>query len=161
MLVGSCGVLPAPPSPWPSPSGRERELLGVEGLAALVAIPEANEMALALGLVGVAEGCPAVGEEPVVQVLELPAFDGELDPVRGRIHDGAHRDEGIVALLVDALALEVLGILDEGVIVSAAETPRRSLEDRLPSDPRVVRRVLGLPVPGHRLVPSLQQLGMR
>src|SRR4030095_241322 len=147
---------PSPPSPWPSPSVRERELLGVEGLAALVAVPETDEVALALGLLGVAERCPAVGEEAVVQVLELTALDNELDPVRGRVHDGAHRVEGVAALLVDALALELLGIPDEAVIVAAAETARRPLKDRLPRDLGVVRRVLGLPVPRHGLVQPLQ-----
>src|SRR6266571_5161956 len=59
------------PPKQPSPPQGERGSLRVEGLAALVAVPQANEMALALRLVGVAERRPAVGEEPVVQILEL------------------------------------------------------------------------------------------
>src|ERR1700732_833109 len=61
---------------------REWQELSVKGLPPLVAVPQPDEVALALGLVGVAEGCPAMGEEPVVQILKLALLDRELDPVR-------------------------------------------------------------------------------
>src|SRR5215470_10811727 len=109
------------PSPWPSPlrgegncgpGGGEGEL-GVEGLAAFVAIPEADQVAFAVRLLGVAERCPTVGEEPIVQVLELALLDGELDPAPRRVQDGAHGSDGLVAGVVERLVLELLGVPDE------------------------------------------------
>jgi hypothetical protein len=39
-------------------------------------------VALARGLVGVAKRGPAVGEEPVVEMMELTVLDREVDPLR-------------------------------------------------------------------------------
>src|SRR5262247_2146990 len=128
------------PSPCPLPRGkRERrpsrmEELGMEGLAALVAIPEADQVALALRLLRVAERRPAVGEEAIVQVLELALLDGELDPAAGCVEDGAHGPDGLVAGLVEGLALELLGVRDEGLVVAPAQPAPCPLEDGLPRD---------------------------
>src|SRR5262250_1091350 len=145
------------PSP---PEGRGVEESGVEGLAALVAVPEADQVAFALRLLSVAERCPTVGKEPVVQILELALLDGELDPAPRRVQDGAHRSDGVVANVVERLILELLGIRHEALVVAATEPAPRPLEDGLPRDLRVVGSVLGLAVPGHRLVQPREKRGI-
>src|SRR6266542_1005888 len=53
--------------------------LAVEGLSSLVPIPEADEVAFLVRVGTVAKRGSTVGEEPVVEVLELPPLDLELD----------------------------------------------------------------------------------
>src|SRR5438046_2302394 len=53
--------------------------LPVEGLTPLATVPQADQVALEMGLSGVLERGTAVGDRQVVEVLDLASLDGELD----------------------------------------------------------------------------------
>src|SRR5437667_6460708 len=112
------------PSPCPLPRwgrgmrGRGSKL-AVEGLTALVAVPETDQVALLARQVAVAERGAAVGEEPVVQVLHLALLDPELDAELRRVGDASHGLQGLADFVVEAGSRQAFRVLDEALIVAA------------------------------------------
>src|SRR6266545_1805024 len=80
-------------------------------LAALVPVPQADEVALAPGLLGVAKRGPAVGEEAVVQIRELASLDRELHPQRRRVESVTHGRQRFAPVIVEARPRQALGVL--------------------------------------------------
>src|SRR2546426_2565865 len=134
--------------------------LPVEGLTPLATVPQADQVALEMGLSGVLERGTAVGDRQVVEVLDLASLDGELDAELGRFGDGAHCDQGLSPLGVQRRAGQRLGIHDQRLVVAGPEGAAPRAEHRPPSDLVVTRRVLGLPVPGERTIEPWEEVGM-
>src|SRR2546428_12380300 len=72
--------------------------LPVEGLTPLATVPQAEQVALEMGLSGVLERGTAVGERQVVEVLDLGSLDGEPDAEIGRPGVSALLDPGLSPL---------------------------------------------------------------
>ena len=92
----------------------------VEGLSAFVAVPEADEMTLLARHVAVAKRRPAVGEEAVVQILDLAILDTELDAELRLVRDASHGLERFAGFVVETGPRQAFRILDEALIVAAA-----------------------------------------
>jgi hypothetical protein len=60
-----------------------------------------------------------VGEEPVVEILNLSLLDPELDAELRRVGDASHGLQGFMEFVVEAGARQAFGVLDEALIVAA------------------------------------------
>src|SRR3989441_13253509 len=134
--------------------------LPVEGLMRLATVPQAEQVALEMGLSGVLERGTAVGGRQVVEVLDLASLDGELDAELGRFGDGAHCDQGLSPLGVQRRAGQRLGIHDQRLVVAGHEGAALRAGHRPPSGPFVTKRVLRLPGPRGRKVETWEEGGV-
>src|SRR3989449_2939569 len=124
--------------------------LPVEGLTPLATVPQADQVALEMGLSGVLERGTAVGDRQVVEVLDLASLDGELDAELGRFGDGAHCDQGLSPLGVQRRAGQRLGIHDQRLVVAVPAGGGLSAGTSPPKRPCLTTRGLAPPVPGGR-----------
>src|SRR5438309_4831843 len=134
--------------------------LSVEGLAPLVAVPQADHVTPEVRRFGVLERAAAVGDRPVGEVLDLALLYRELHATLGRVDDGAHRDQGLASLAVERCVGQRLGVRDERLGVAGRQVTAVRAEYRLPGDLVVTRRVLGLSVPGERAIETREEAGM-
>src|SRR3989442_3525973 len=122
--------------------------LPVEGLTPLATVPQADQVALEMGLSGVLERGTAVGDRQVVEVLDLASLDGELDAELGRFGDGAHCDQGLSPLGGQRRAGQRLGIHDQRLVVAGPGGGGLRGGNLLPTDLFGPRRVVGRAGPG-------------
>src|SRR5262245_50125160 len=101
-------------------------------------------MTLEMWLWRVHEVGAAVGELSVVDVLDLSALDGELDPELGRTHDVPHRVKRLLPLAVKRFSGQNGPGLDQSLVETRGEDPPVIPEDRAPCGLLSARRVLGL-----------------
>src|SRR5215471_280813 len=128
--------------------------------ASMVAEPEADQRAPALGLGPVFEAGALVTQPTIVQDLDLTGLEVELLVKRGIIDDGRQRIERGAPKRIEALAREVVALLDEiarqpGLKPTAFECKDRSADGHLGTG-----RVLALAIEMVRSVESLQELRM-
>src|SRR5947208_16824698 len=87
-------------------------MLARVGTAAVVAQPQPHEMAFAVGVGVVDEGGTAVAQRPVVDELDLPRLEVEIDREAVFVEDVEHcRDRGL-AVAVDRLAPQDISAAD-------------------------------------------------
>src|SRR5262245_674434 len=81
--------------------GALRQGLADEGAAPLGAVPEANQVPLALRVRAVAKRRAAVREAVVVEVLNLPALDRELDAELRVVQNHDERSQRVLTFGVE------------------------------------------------------------
>src|SRR5678816_2330582 len=86
--------------------------LPVDVERAFLAVPQPQHVANLPGLSRVPERGAAMGDLPVVEVLELALLYAELHPLLGRVDDLAEGGERVGGLGVERLASELLPIDD-------------------------------------------------
>src|SRR5690349_18518192 len=87
-------------------------MLARVGTAAVVAQPQAYEMAPAVGVRVVDEGSAAVAQRPVVDELDLPRLEVEIDRQAIFLEDVEHRRNRGLAVGVDRLAPQDVSAAD-------------------------------------------------
>src|SRR3954469_19545991 len=87
-------------------------MLARVGTAALVAQPQAHEMAPAVGVRIIDEGGAAMAERPVVDKLDLPRLEVEIDRKFVFVEDVEHCRNGGFAVTVDLLAPQHVSAAD-------------------------------------------------
>src|SRR5215470_16624696 len=132
----------------------------MECALALVAIPETDQMTLPLGLRCIRERRTAVGEVEVVEILDLAALDGELDPQLGVGQNLLHGGDRVDPFRIKGRSGEPGARLDQRLVAARDQAARVVFEHGLPADLLVVRRVLGLAIPRERTVETRQELRM-
>src|SRR5438045_2899544 len=82
--------------PSASASAAAISMLARIGTAAVVAQPQAHEMASAVGVGVVKEGCAAVAQRPVIDELDMPRLEVEIDRQFLFVEDVEHcRNRGL------------------------------------------------------------------
>src|ERR1700730_4805522 len=134
-------------------------MLALVGTAAVVAQPQAYQMAPAAGVRVIDEGSAAVAQHPVVDELDLPGLEVEIDREAVFLEDVEHCRNGGLAVAVDWLTPQDVSAAD---LVGA--DPRLQLpgvlEYRRRKNRALARPKFALPVKPEIPVESLQTVRM-
>src|SRR5262249_46453473 len=126
----------------------------------MVAEPEADQRASALGLRPVFEARALVTQPLIVQDLDLTGLEVELLVKRGIIDDGRERVERSAPTFIEALAREFMALLDEIARQPGLESTAFERKYRPGYGHLGTRLVLALAIETVRSVEPLQELRM-
>src|SRR5271170_2868148 len=139
-------------------------MLARVGTAAIIAQPQADEVALAVGVGGVDESSAAVAKRPVMDELDLPRLEIEIDRQCVLVEDVEHCRDRRLAIVIDRLAQQGVSAVDlvgaEARLQSPGVLEYGVLEYGRGKDCALVRPIFALAVEPERPVEPFQPVGI-